>query len=59
MAKKFYCENCKTSTTHEREETLHILHFLMTLLFFPWIIIWGMRYAMKGWKCSECSTVKK
>lgn len=57
--KKLYCNECKCSTVHKKEHTSHILHLIMTVLIFPWVIIWTIRYFMKGWECTGCQTVQK
>ena len=59
MTKKFYCEECKCATEHERETTAHVFHAIMTILFFAWGIIWAACYYGKKFKCTKCDTLQK
>lgn len=60
MTKKFYCENCKCSTDHEREPTQHFGHIVTCIITLGyWVPIYAWRYFKKDWKCTQCDTVKK
>lgn len=56
--RKQYCQNCESATIHEREKTSHFIHFIMSVLFFPWVIVWVLCYANKKHKCQECGCVE-
>lgn len=52
-----YCPNCKEATIHEKEKTNHVVHFIMTLLIFPWVLVWILRWVSKKFKCQKCGCV--
>jgi hypothetical protein len=57
---KGFCRYCKQQRLLQRPKINHILHLLLTLLIWPWVIVWIYLAAKRlddptrEWRCSVC-----
>lgn len=58
MSKKIYCKECNKGTNHDKESTSHLLHFIVTICFVPWLFVWVYLAHTSKYKCKVCGTTQ-
>lgn len=54
-----YCPVCKTKVAAVKRQTNHLLHFLISLFIWPWLVMWILIAGTKGYACSTCGATTK
>lgn len=55
--KRAFCKQCGHKVRATQKGTRHLLHLILTILFFPWLVVWVLAALSGGpWLCGNCGS---